>query len=122
MRKRTYTALVNTGSSLCDDDDNTSSQRNKHSSTMQNATYGTGDAIDVLANKDNENPLNTGGLVTHGMSSGINNTGTTSTTDVDDPNSDIPLTTIHNLVGTCEIASSTVPIDLEYVYRCLPNR
>ena len=92
---------------------------------MQNATYGTGDAIDVLANKDNENPLNTSGLIrdaTHDMSSGINNTGMTSPTDVDDPNSDIPLTTIHNLVGTCEIASSTVPIDLEYVYRCLPNR
>ena len=32
-----------------------------------------------------------------------------------------PLTTIHNLVGTCEIASSIMPIDLEYVYRCLPN-
>jgi transcription initiation factor TFIID TATA-box-binding protein len=32
-----------------------------------------------------------------------------------------PPTTIHNLVGTCEIAASTTPIDLEYVYRCLPN-
>jgi hypothetical protein len=32
-----------------------------------------------------------------------------------------PLTTIHNLVGTCEISSSIIPIDLEYVYKCLPN-
>jgi TATA-box binding protein (TBP) (component of TFIID and TFIIIB) len=32
-----------------------------------------------------------------------------------------PLTTIHNLVGTCEILSSTMPIDLEHVSRCLPN-
>jgi TATA-box binding protein (TBP) (component of TFIID and TFIIIB) len=35
--------------------------------------------------------------------------------------SDPPLTTIHNLVGTCEIDSSIVPIDLEHVARCLPN-
>ena len=35
--------------------------------------------------------------------------------------SDAPLTTIHNLVGTCEIASSIMPIDLEHVARCLPN-
>ena len=35
----------------------------------------------------------------------------------DDP----PLTTIHNLVGTCEISSSVMPIDLEFVYRSLPN-
>ena len=34
---------------------------------------------------------------------------------------DTPLTKIHNLVGTCEIASSVVPIDLEHVARCLPN-
>jgi hypothetical protein len=33
----------------------------------------------------------------------------------------IPLTTIHNLVGTCEFFSSVQPIDLEYVYHCLPN-
>jgi transcription initiation factor TFIID TATA-box-binding protein len=32
-----------------------------------------------------------------------------------------PLTTIHNLVGTCEILSSIMPIDLEHVSRCLPN-
>jgi len=35
----------------------------------------------------------------------------------DDP----PLTTIHNLVGTCEIFSSVMPIDLEFVYKSLPN-
>ena len=35
--------------------------------------------------------------------------------------SDTPLTTIHNLVGTCEISSSIMPIDLEFVARCLPN-
>jgi transcription initiation factor TFIID TATA-box-binding protein len=35
--------------------------------------------------------------------------------------SDTPLTKIHNLVGTCEIASSVMPIDLEYASRCLPN-
>ena len=35
--------------------------------------------------------------------------------------SDAPLTKIHNLVGTCEISSSVMPIDLEHVARCLPN-
>ena len=30
---------------------------------------------------------------------------------------EIPLTTIHNLVGTCEIFSSVQPIDLDYVYK-----
>jgi TATA-box binding protein (TBP) (component of TFIID and TFIIIB) len=34
---------------------------------------------------------------------------------------DTPLTTIHNLVGTSEIAASVTPIDLEHVFRCLPN-
>jgi len=40
-----------------------------------------------------------------------------------EPNEDdgIPLTTIHNLVGTCEIFSSVQPIDLDYVFHCLPN-
>ena len=34
---------------------------------------------------------------------------------------DIPLTTIHNLVGTCQIFSSVQPIDLDYLYACMPN-
>lgn len=34
---------------------------------------------------------------------------------------DTPITTIHNLVGTSEIAASVTPIDLEHVFRCLPN-
>jgi transcription initiation factor TFIID TATA-box-binding protein len=44
--------------------------------------------------------------------------GTPSTMPTED---DIPLTVIHNLVGTCEISSSITPIDLQYVYSCLPN-
>ena len=40
---------------------------------------------------------------------------------LDSLNSVAPLTTIHNLVGTCEIISSIMPIDLEHVARCLPN-
>lgn len=34
---------------------------------------------------------------------------------------EIPPATIHNLVGTCEVISSTTPIDLEHVYQSLPN-
>ena len=34
---------------------------------------------------------------------------------------DTPIATIHNLVGTCCITSSIMPIDLEYVYRSMPN-
>ena len=48
--------------------------------------------------------------------------GNLDTNSVPEPNEDdIPVTTIHNLVGTCEIFSSVQPIDLDYVYHCLPN-
>ena len=35
--------------------------------------------------------------------------------------SEIPAAMVHNLVGTCEIMCSQMPIDLNFVYKCLPN-
>jgi hypothetical protein len=94
MRKRTYTALVSS-SDLCgpNGENNTCVKRMA------------GSSLDT-----HKEPDSCEGITPH------------STFEEEDGDSDIPLTTIHNLVGTCEIASSTVPIDLEYVYKCLPNR
>ena len=95
MRKRTYTALINTELCGSDEQNNTCAKR------------GVSSAMPVT---HKETDL------------GEATTGPESTTVEEEDDSDTPLTTIHNLVGTCEIASSTVPIDLEYVYKCLPNR
>ena len=106
MRKRTYTALINTSESVC-----TSSRVVKHANTTS-----VGRDNSATDGDDKCNDVDTSTV----MSSYMNYTDTVTTAM--DVASETPLTTIHNLVGTCEIASSIVPIDLEYVYRCLPNR
>jgi hypothetical protein len=118
MRKRTYTALVGTESITGDEFDST---------TKRNA-LARPDDIDITTvgctNTDNRDGLepedglkkslgnHTDTIPTGKISCVANTVPSLETT---------PLTTIHNLVGTCEIASSITPIDLEYVYRCLPN-
>jgi hypothetical protein len=118
MRKRTYTALVGTESITGDDVFDSTAKR----------ALARPDDIDIptvgCTNTDNRDGLepedglkkslgnHTDTIPTGKISCVANTVPSLETT---------PLTTIHNLVGTCEIASSITPIDLEYVYRCLPN-
>jgi hypothetical protein len=95
MRKRTYTALVNTD--LCGPGDENNTCNTRGVSSVMPVTHKEPDLCEAT-------------------------TDASTTVNEEADSDDTPLTTIHNLVGTCEIASSIVPIDLEYVYRCLPNR
>lgn len=122
MRKRTYTALINKSDSAYCGENNTSLHVSKHNNetSVRKTTSDTDTIVDTTTINGSDQPDSSRGPM-HPPSSYMNYTDTATCAGVDVV-SDTPLTTIHNLVGTCEIASSTVPIDLEYVYKCLPNR
>jgi transcription initiation factor TFIID TATA-box-binding protein len=118
MRKRTYTALEDDLSYSLEGGGDVSTRVSKHKKVTEEAAFDTlstplvitnqNDAIQPVVAHQMNHPSNLK------MSDGIPSTVYTA----DD---DIPLTIIHNLVGTCEISSSVTPIDLQYVYSCLPN-
>jgi TATA-box binding protein (TBP) (component of TFIID and TFIIIB) len=128
MRKRTYTALVNDPVSIEDDSDvlYTSNMDHTSSGNIGHVSSGcTDNTIGVVVENSvacvGEQPTsrNVSQKVNTLPDKGLQNI--PCNTSRVPPMDTAPLTTIHNLVGTCEIAASTVPIDLEYVYRCLPN-
>ena len=114
MRKRTYTALVNDPNSIGGNDVLYTTDKRGNGSGNTEQTHR---AVNNVS-------LEKGGLLPGSLSlnkcSTLDKDGLHNTSHALDMES-APLTTIHNLVGTCEIASSIMPIDLEYVYRCLPN-
>ena len=123
MRKRTYTALDGP-TNYVSTWDNTLMQ-----DVLQTQTKKSTHAIPQKVGVSSE--LHQSALQTPQLSIGVakpdslgdlKNSVTPTSTEVSSPEiDDIPLTTIHNLVGTCEIFSSIQPIDLELVYKCLPN-
>ena len=96
MRKRTYTALEETGWDM----------QNVHKNTKTNVT--------PLSKLDS----NIGNARPDALSDLKKTSQITDSEEGKQLEEDtIPLTTIHNLVGTCEIFSSVQPIDLDYVYK-----
>jgi hypothetical protein len=123
MRKRTYTALEETGNWGTNLQDVLQSQKKPHVNQKKNErNISTMTPLSVLdenvSSIGNTQPDSLSGLKT----SKIKDSTTEEQEEEEEEEEDsIPLTTIHNLVGTCEIFSSVQPIDLEYVFRCLPN-
>jgi len=119
MRKRTYTALEETGNRGTNLQDVLQSQKKTHINQKKNErNISTTTPLSVL----DENVSSIGNTQPDSLSDlKTNNIKDSTTEDEEEEDDSIPLTTIHNLVGTCEIFSSVQPIDLEYVFRCLPN-
>ena len=116
MRKRTYTALEETckwGTNLQDvlhrpNKSNTTTVRNISTVTPLSVL----DGSSVIGTSQPDSLSSKTSKIT---ASGIQ------ASEQEENDDEIPLTTIHNLVGTCEIFSSIQPINLDYVFSCLPN-
>ena len=123
MRKRTYTALDETDNYVSTWD-NTSLQnvlqkQNKKQTHVIPPKVGVSSEIHQSAL---ETPSLSIGVADPDSLCNLKNSVTPTSTGVSSPeHDDTPITTIHNLVGTCEIFSSIQPIDLEYVFKVLPN-
>jgi hypothetical protein len=126
MRKRTYTALE--GDSSCV---STGGVGTKHV-FQQNTKHKAGNATDTDTSLTDPVYVREGGvqqtLGSPGYDGHVGSLGPVHSAQnqlLDAPpqmdENTAPITTIHNLVGTSEIFSSIQPIDLEYVYHCLPN-
>jgi Transcription factor TFIID (or TATA-binding protein, TBP) len=125
MRKRTYTALVDNATCVSTGGSDVSMKHCSQGSTQRTVSNNT--ASHVTEQTDNTlMPFvshNTTTRVTNLLSSQANTSSLfresveTKLLTIDDT----PMATIHNLVGTCCISSSVMPIDLEYVYRSMPN-
>ena len=120
MRKRTYHALDEPTSCVSKFSQNVSHTEKKTSAEKQKGVLGS--CKPQQQHSTNETPGSLLGFPQPDSISNLNMKGVPAcikTEAIEDD--DIPLTTIHNLVGTCEIFSSIQPIDLDYVFHCLPN-
>jgi len=132
MRKRTYTAIDEPVS--CVSKWNKNLQNVLHTDKRQSSNTDKNESshiIDEVASNDVVvsplSVLDTPGSCPVGVTRpdslrGLKNKPASDPIEIEPSEDDgVPLTTIHNLVGTCEIFSSVQPIDLDYVYHCLPN-
>ena len=128
MRKRTYTALEGTdcvlGSDICSADYVSVLQNNAAATSVAVATTQGGS----LSRTHEHSKIHTHSATSHRGAAGAilvdsppPPTAEETVSPAPPDTNETPLTTIHNLVGTCEIASSVTPIDLEYVFKSLPN-